>query len=132
MKCLILPKGKQIYFKMSSAEISTQHAVLKLLFLFIYLYLFFSEPFYLTLNTSHAMDKSSRRQNHVIPPFLSRKRTWTIRMTSRKTRLYNFDPLKPHIYIVKLGFTGIYIIFLISAQKHRMWILVRTASLRRF
>ena len=30
-----------------------------------------------------------------------------------KTRLYNFDPLKPHLYIVKLGFTGIYIIFLI-------------------
>ena len=27
-----------------------------------------------------------------------------------------FDPLKPHFYIVKLGFTGVYIIFLISAQ----------------
>ena len=26
---------------------------------------------------------------------------------------YNFDPLKPHFYIVKLGFTGVYIIFLI-------------------
>ena len=26
--------------------------------------------------------------------------------------LYTFDPLKPHIYIVKLGFTGVYIIFL--------------------
>ena len=33
-----------------------------------------------------------------------------------KTCLYNVDPLKPHFYIVKLGFTGIYIIFLISAQ----------------
>ena len=30
-----------------------------------------------------------------------------------KTRLYNSDPLKPHFYIVKLGFTGVYIIFLI-------------------
>ena len=30
-----------------------------------------------------------------------------------KTCLYNFDPLKPHFYIVKLGFTGVYIIFLI-------------------
>ena len=39
-----------------------------------------------------------------------------------KTRLYNFDPLKPHFYIVKLGFTGVYIIFLISAQKHRLWV----------
>ena len=35
-----------------------------------------------------------------------------------KTCLYNFDPLKPHFYIVKLGFTGVYIIFLMSAQKH--------------
>ena len=33
-----------------------------------------------------------------------------------KTRLYNFDPLKPHFYIVKLGFTGVCLIFLISAQ----------------
>ena len=33
-----------------------------------------------------------------------------------KTCLYNFDPLKPHFYIVKLGFTGVYIIFLIPAQ----------------
>ena len=33
-----------------------------------------------------------------------------------KTCLYNFDPLKPHFYIVKLGFTGVYIIFLISDQ----------------
>ena len=33
-----------------------------------------------------------------------------------KTYLYNFDPLKPHFYIVKLGFTGVYIIFLISTQ----------------
>ena len=23
-----------------------------------------------------------------------------------KTHLYNFDPIKPHFYIVKLGFTG--------------------------
>ena len=33
-----------------------------------------------------------------------------------KRRLYNFDPLKPHFYIVKLGLTGVYIIFLISAK----------------
>ena len=36
--------------------------------------------------------------------------------TITKTYLYNFDPLKPHFYTVKLGFTGVYIIFLISAQ----------------
>ena len=57
--------------------------------------------------------------------------------TITKTRLHNFDPLKPHFYIVKLGFTGVYIIFLISAQKHKLWwggsnVLVRTASPRRF
>ena len=33
-----------------------------------------------------------------------------------KTYLYNFDPLEPHFYTVKLGFKGVYIIFLISAQ----------------
>ena len=27
-----------------------------------------------------------------------------------KTYLFNFDPLKPHFYIVKLEFTGVYII----------------------
>ena len=46
--------------------------------------------------------------------------------------LYNFDPLKPHFYIVKLGFIGVYVIFLISAQKHRLWVFVRTAPARRF
>ena len=55
-----------------------------------------------------------------------------IREYITKTRLYNFDPLKPHFYIVKLGFTGVYIIFLISAQNHRLWVLVRTALPRRF
>ena len=29
-----------------------------------------------------------------------------------KIHLYNFDPLKPHFYIVILGFTGVYTIFL--------------------
>ena len=45
-----------------------------------------------------------------------------IKLTITKTCLYNFDPLKSHFYIVKLGFTGVYIIFLISAQKHRLWV----------
>ena len=29
-----------------------------------------------------------------------------------RTSLYNVDPLEPHFYIVRLGFTGVYIIFL--------------------
>ena len=33
-----------------------------------------------------------------------------------KTCLFNSDTLEPHLYTVKLGFTGVYIIFLISAQ----------------
>ena len=58
---------------------------------------------------------------------------WNAQRNSiKRTRLYNFYPLKPHFYTVKRGFTGVYIIFLISAQKHRLWVLVRTAILRRF
>ena len=49
-----------------------------------------------------------------------------------KTRLYNFEPLEPHFYIVKLGFTWGIHYFLISAQKHRLWALLRTASPRWF
>ena len=48
------------------------------------------------------------------------------------TYLYNFYPLKPHFYTVKQGFRWVYIIFLISAQKHRLWVFTRTASPRRF
>ena len=40
-----------------------------------------------------------------------------------KTDPYNFGPLKPHFYIVKLAFTGLYF-FLISAQKYRLWVLL--------
>ena len=45
-----------------------------------------------------------------------------------------YGVFKHHYYMVhvKLGFTGVYIIFLISAQKHRLWVLIRTASPRRF
>ena len=35
---------------------------------------------------------------------------------SSRNNLYNLIPLKPHFYIVELGFTGVYTIFLISAQ----------------
>ena len=40
-----------------------------------------------------------------------------------KPCLCNVDPLKPHFYVVKLEFTGVYIIFLISAQKHILCVL---------
>ena len=47
---------------------------------------------------------------------MTRKAVWMVKHI-KKTYLYNFDPLKSHFYIVKLGFTGVYIIFLISAKK---------------
>ena len=40
----------------------------------------------------------------------------SVRLHITKTCRYNFDPIKPHFYIVKLGFTGVYITFHISAQ----------------
>ena len=36
----------------------------------------------------------------------------------RKTCPYNFDPLKPHFYIVKLGFTRVYIIVFLFLLKN--------------
>ena len=48
-------------------------------------------------------------------------RLYEPRQAITETCLYNFDTLKPHFYLVKLGFRGVYIIFLISAQKHRLW-----------
>ena len=35
-----------------------------------------------------------------------------------KTRLYNFDPHKPHFYIVNLGFTVVYIVFFLFLLKN--------------
>ena len=37
-------------------------------------------------------------------------------LTITKIYLYNFDPLKPHFYIIKLWFTGVYIIFLFCSK----------------
>ena len=50
--------------------------------------------------------------------------------------LYNFDPTSTHFYIVKLGFTGVYIIFLIllnidcgySLEPHRLYHLSRNTK----
>ena len=48
-----------------------------------------------------------------------------------RTCLYYVEPLKPLLYCTT-GVYRVYIIFLISAQKHRLWVLVTTASPRRF
>ena len=47
---------------------------------------------------------------------LSQFGTVTSKQSITKTCLYNIDPFKPQFYIVKLGFTGVYISFPISAQ----------------
>ena len=39
-----------------------------------------------------------------------------------------FTPLN-HFYLVKLRFTGVYIIFLISAQNHTFWVLFRVPTI---
>ena len=66
-----------------------------------------------------------------IKAFLHALYWYAVFQVIKKTRLCNCDPLKPHLYKVKLGFTGICIIFLILLKKHRLWVLVRTASPRR-
>ena len=44
--------------------------------------------------------------------------TFVVFIIITKTRIYtSFDPLKPLSYIVKLGFTGVYIIVLILIKK---------------
>ena len=50
-----------------------------------------------------------------INPFINHLQC-TASVSHHETRLNNSDPLKPHFYIEKLGFTGVNIIFLISAQ----------------
>ena len=47
-----------------------------------------------------------------------------------KTCQCNLYPIKPHFYIEKLGFVGVYQIVFFD-PKHTLWVLVRTASLRR-
>ena len=68
------------------------------------------------------LDQTANPDIRVFVPFLCIL-TYIFTHSSRnisKTCLYNFDPLKPHFYIAKLGFTGVYIIFPIFAQNHRL------------
>ena len=41
---------------------------------------------------------------------------WPVYCLITKTYLNNYDPLKPNFYIVKLGFTRVYIIFLFCSK----------------
>ena len=67
---------------------------------------------------SENLSKGICEQRRPLPPwnYTQQSLQSSVVLIITKTYLYNFDPLKPHFYIVKLGFTGVYIIFLISAQ----------------
>ena len=69
---------------------------------------------YLQSTVNSQKNVKSKNSDFIISPFLGIFIHVFTFIT--KTCLYNFDPLKSHFYIVKLGFTGVYIIFLISAQ----------------
>ena len=62
----------------------------------------------------------TKQMSHMNPPMTAQRKTATEEPSITKTCPYNFDPLKPHFYIVKLGFTGVNIIFPVSGQKHRL------------
>ena len=68
-----------------------------------------------TYNKTCATSEDSDQSAHLLSLFIVFAST-AFRLSITKTCLYNFDPLKNHFYIVKLEFTGVYIIFLISAQ----------------
>ena len=53
-------------------------------------------------------------------------------LTSRKHAYIILTPLNPTLYSKTEVYRGNTLFFLISAQKHRLWVLVRTASPRRF
>ena len=56
--------------------------------------------------------------DHCAPPGYFENRITLKPVLITKTYLYNFDPLKPHFYIVKQGFTG-YTLFFLFLLKSR-------------
>ena len=56
----------------------------------------------------------------------------TIHVSSGKHVLEMYTPVNPTFIWKKTGVCGGIPIFLIFAPKHRLWVLVRTASARRF
>ena len=54
-----------------------------------------------------------------------------IQLNIMLTYQFNVDPLTPQFYIVKQVYRGIHFV-LTFALKHRLWVLLRTASVRRF
>ena len=77
-------------------------------------------PFRFLKGFSNTMEETSYLWNS--EPLVKRRQNLSGHLaSSSRKHTYIILTLKPHFYIVKLGFTGVYIIFLISAQKHRLW-----------
>ena len=60
--------------------------------------------------------QGQKLNGNVLCPVYNFKTFWDsfMKRCITKTRLYSFDPLKPNFYTVKLGFTGVYIKFLLK------------------
>ena len=91
-----------IYFFFVLFSLSLSLYLLALFYLFIYLFILLF-VFVITLKVHAGLCVISE-----LPP--------TIPSPSWKHTYGILIPLKPHFYIVKLGFTGVYIIFFISAE----------------
>ena len=76
-----------------------------------------------TTDVSHFLGQKSWFGQFEIEHATFKAESNTSTCTSRKHAYIILTPLNPTFIIVKLGFTGVYIIFLISAQKHRLWVL---------
>ena len=72
-------------------------------------WMFFFSSVVQTLQIKQKKKKKKKKQTKKKKKKKKKKKNIT------KTCIYNFNPLKPHLYIEKLGFTGVYIIFLIFA-----------------
>ena len=89
--------------KEQSQRDQTEHFEIIIIFIyfFIYLFIYFFYLFFFLVSSEN------RLWQFVNLSISSRKHTYII-----------LTPLKPHFYMVKLGFTGLYIIFLILLKKN--------------
>ena len=123
----------RILFVWMFTNVTMDHCMLHKLAVFRAIYKETKHAYHLR-NVEKNFDFTSRRWNNdestlfqrCVPARIVFVKVWRFVMSQykifyciTKTCLYNFYPLEPNFYtcIVKLGFTGVYII--ISAQKHR-------------
>ena len=87
---------------------------------------------YKCLFTYNACDRSSRDCRLTLKLFNRFSQIFSFLFLSfftiRKTCPCNIYPLKPHFYIVKLGYAGVYLFFLFLLEKNRLWVHVRGSS----